>query len=396
FTGQVASALASDGDGVLVGTGFEGEIWRFIEDGGARLATIDAVQATAFAESGNAAVVQGPAGVLWPAAGPDVDSGFRAPSLRLARPARFGEYRVLPDDETVRIRFRSGASDKPDENWLGWSDWLPAHGSVPKPPAKSLQWEVRSVANGGKFLSVDRVEVSYREVNVGPRIVSVEVESPGVVYLGSPPPSGPVIDASNPDFSGIFSVLQPDGGGGASKPRQGKKYWRVGYRTVVWKAEDDNGDPLSHEVEVEAKDGFRLSVRKRLTTTQLGVDTTALPDGLYRFRITASDKPNNPEAPLDTTAVGRWYTVDNTPPEIRATRQEEIWQIEISDAASPIKRVEWSRDGAPWEVLEPVDGMLDGATEQFSFPVSEGRHLVVVRAIDRHHNRTVEGIVEEP
>ncbi|MCP4896874.1 MAG: hypothetical protein GY906_07850, partial [bacterium] len=47
FTGQVASALASDGDGVLVGTGFEGEIWRFIEDGGARLATIDAVQATA-------------------------------------------------------------------------------------------------------------------------------------------------------------------------------------------------------------------------------------------------------------------------------------------------------------------------------------------------------------
>lgn len=396
FKGQVASALAADGEGVLVGTGFEGEIWRFIGDGGARLASIDAVQATEFADGVEAVLVQGPAGVLWEDSEPSVNVRFRSPSLRLKRPARFGNYRVIGSTAGARIRFRSGASAKPDESWLPWSDWMPSEGAVPIPPARSLQWELGLVSPESEVAVVDRVEISYREVNLRPRIESVELEEPGVIYLSSPPSSGPVIDVSNPDFNGIFSVVEPNGKGGSLKPRQGKKYWRVGYRTVVWKAEDANEDSLKFDIAIESVEGIRLPVRERLTTTQLGVDTTALPDGRYRFLISASDEPENPAKPLQDSMFSSWFTVDNQPPTVEVTRDGDDWEVEIADELSALVRVEMSRDGKGWKALEPADRILDGSREKFVFPAAEGEHLVVVRAIDRHHNRTTRGIMEKP
>ena len=38
---------------------------------------------------------------------------------------------------------------------------------------------------------------------------------------------------------------------------------------------------------------------------------------------------------------------------------------------------------------------LAGLDERFRFKAAAGRHLVVVRAIDRHHNRATAGVVEE-
>lgn len=65
------------------------------------------------------------------------------------------------------------------------------------------------------------------------------------------------------------------------------------------------------------------------------------------------------------------------------------------DAASPLTRVEFSRDGDEWHMLAPQDGLLDGREEEFRFPGETGRHLVVVRAVDQQHNRVVVGSVEK-
>lgn len=60
FSRQVASAVAWDGSGVLVGTGFEGEVWRFVDGGGARLATVDAVQIVGIIDGGSFFSPRGP------------------------------------------------------------------------------------------------------------------------------------------------------------------------------------------------------------------------------------------------------------------------------------------------------------------------------------------------
>ncbi|HSL18339.1 MAG TPA: hypothetical protein VLB51_10585 [Methylomirabilota bacterium] len=392
FTRQVASAVAWDGAGALVGTGFEGEVWRFAADGGARLAVVDAVQVVGIVDGGEVLLAQGPATVLRRRSRPAGAATYRSDSARFARPVRFGEYRVEPETDGVRIRFRTGISRKPDPTWLPWTEWLPAGGgTVPQPPASSLQWELE--LPGGA--TVDRVEVAMVEVNLPPRVSSVTVEDPGVVYLASPPPSGPVIEAEHPDVSGVFSVIDESRDRQAAST-QGKKYYRVGYRTVSWKAEDPNGEPLRFDLEVEARDGFRIPVRERVEGTQLAIDTTALPDGVYRFVLTASDAPHNPGSALETTVRSRWFTVDNTPPVIELAADGEVWSVTVRDAASPVRQVEWSRDGDRWHRLAPADGVLDGTVERFSLPRKQGRHLVVVRAMDEHHNRATAGVVEQP
>jgi hypothetical protein len=392
FAKQVASALAWDGDAVVVGTGYEGEVWRFVDEGGSRLSAVDAVQVVAAVDGGAVLLTQGPGQVLWRRKARDDSSRFRIDAKRFERPVRLGEYRVAPAREDVQIRFRSGASAKPDDTWLPWTEWLtPANGAVPLPPARSLQWEVELERDA----TVERVEVAFREVNLAPRLQSVSVEEPGVVYLAAPPPSGPVIERSHPDFSGIFSVIDEKRKNNQAKKAQGKKFWRVGFRTVSWKAEDPNQDPLRFELEMERQDGFRLPVRTNVDGTQLAIDTTAVPDGTYRFHVAASDQLGNPGDALSTEEGSRWFVVDNTPPRVNLQQRDGSWQVTVEDARSAVARVEWSRDGERWNALAAADGVLDGTNERFSFPSEEGRHLVVVRAIDRHHNRATAAVVEE-
>jgi sugar lactone lactonase YvrE len=393
FTDQVASSAAWDGSGLLVGTGYKGEVWRFVDDGGARIATVDAVQVVGVIGGGEALLTQGPAGVMW-RAGADRHGRFRSAAEKFRQPVRFGEFRVEPPVEGAKIRFRSGVSLAPDETWLDWTGWKPATaGHVELPPSRAVQWEVELPAGSDNTL-VDRIELAVMEINLPPRVQLLAVEQPGVVYLAAPPPSGPVIDAVHPDHNGIFTVIDenaPKNG----KSAKGKKYYRAGYRTVRWKAADGNKDPLRFRLEIEDKDGFVMEVRDRITGTQLGIDTHALPDGTYRFRLTASDAPLNPGAALETSRVSRWFTVDNSPPGVTLERSGATWKATATDDRSPIARAEWSRDGDKWQALAASDGLLDGLTESFEFPASDGRHKVVVRVVDSHHNRATAGAAEE-
>ncbi len=397
FTSQVATALAFDGAGLLVGTGYEGEVWRFVDGGGARLATVDAVQVVGFVDGGAAMLTLGPARLDWRRDDGERPASFRSEHRLFPRPVRFGEYRVVPWSEGVRIRFRSGASEIAEDRWLPWSEWrTEARGLVDLPPGRSLQWELELPA-GGDFAGVDRIEVASREVNLPPVISLLEVEEPGVIFLDAPPTGGPVIEVSHPDREGIFTVVDSRRPGPTnSKAAKGKKYYRAGYRTVSWQAEDPNGDPLLYELVVEREDGFRLAVRDRVEANQLAVDVSAVPDGRYRFELTASDAAANPAAPRTARRLSSWFEVDSTPPRIELERHRERWRVTVDDGdGSGVARVRWSRDGGEWTELEPEDGVLDGRRETFWFEARPGRHLVVVSATDRQFNRATVSSVED-
>jgi hypothetical protein len=395
FVKEVATTVSWDGEGLVVGTGFEGEVWRFVNGGGARIATVDAVQVVGVVDGGEALLTQGPGGVLWRQPDGDRAARYRSKAQEFKQPVHFGEYRVEPASDELRIRFRSGISGKPDSTWLPWTGWMPASGGlVDLPPGRSLQWEVEFPAADRAQPAVDRIEVALVEVNLPPQVKKLTVEDPGVVYLAAPPPAGPVIEAVHPDINGIFTVLD-DTAPKNNKSTKGKKYYRAGYRTVSWQATDPNRDPLRFTLQIEGRDGFAFEVRERITGSQIGVDTHALPDGTYRFRLTASDAPRNPGGALEVIRVSRWFPVDNSAPAVSLRRKGDTWVVSVTDALSPIVRAEWSRDGKSWTALAPTDGLLDGRQETFEFPAADGRHKVVVRVVDRQHNRATAGAVEE-
>jgi hypothetical protein len=383
FTKQVATALSRDGDGILVGTGYEGEIWRFVDSGGARMATLDAVQAVAFLGGGEALLAQGPAALFRRTTDDDAVHRFRSGTEKWEQPVRFGRFGVIGDGDPGRIRFRSGAASTGDATWLEWTPWRPAReGRVDVPFGRVLQWEVE-VPPG---TTVEAVEVAWLEINMAPRVKELVVEDPGVVYLAAPPPSGPVIRQDHPTADGVFTTM-----GATSKASpasaKGKKYYQVGYRTVGWTVDDPNRDPLRFDLALESADGSRLSVRRDLEVTVLAVDTTAVPDGRYRFRLTATDAPANPLDPGEAEAVSPWFTVDATPPTIAVDRGDDGWTARVRDA-SPLTRVEVSMDAERWQAVAPEDGILDGGLEEFRISGDDGAGPAMIRAFDRHHNRT--------
>ncbi len=91
----------------------------------------------------------------------------------------------------------------------------------------------------------------------------------------------------------------------------------------------------------------------------------------FPFRVTASDRLSNPPATArDTELVSAPMLIDNTPPvvspgaPVRAGAHLEI-PFEAVDAASPLRRFEYSVDAGPWVPMEPVHGIIDSPGEQF-------------------------------
>ena len=166
---------------------------------------------------------------------------------------------------------------------------------------------------------------------------------------------------------------------------------------MSWKAEDPNGDPLQFTVEIQkAGTAIWWKVRENLETTSLALDTQALADGMYRFRLTATDAPANPVAPATAQMLSSWVVVDNTPPVVTVVRKGDAWLVTVDDALSPIVRVEWNRDADVWHAMAPEDGLLDRKHETFRIPAQPGSHVVAVRAVDEHHNRAVAAVEERP
>ena len=124
-------------------------------------------------------------------------------------------------------------------------------------------------------------------------------------------------------------------------------------------------------------------------------DSDVLADGKYYFRVLASDREVNPpatarEADLTSAPV----MIDNTPPVVtvgpvrRSGAAAEI-EFEARDAASPLRRCEYSLDATGWVPLEAADGVIDSQQERFVLSLDKltpGEHLVVIRVLDGANN----------
>jgi hypothetical protein len=393
FETQLAGALAWGDNGLVIGTGLEGELWQLVDGAAARLDTVDAAQVVRLAQGGRWILTQGPV-TLRRRSGPPRGS-FTSPAEDAGQPAEWGEATVRTASEAspaCTVRFRSGATSPPDATWSDWTTALPcSRARIAAPPARYLQWRI--ALDGGE--RVDGVRVAYRQINLPPEIDQLTVHAPAEVFLKNPPPSDRIVEMTHPEASGIFTTLDEEEN--ENQARLGKKYYRVGYQSVSWKASDPNGDSLRFDLEISRRGSDRWwTVRRDLETVVIAIDTQALADGIYRFRLTASDAPDNPVSPATATQLSPWVIVDNTPPHLAVTRNGDHWDVEATDDLSPIIRVEWNRDADTWHPLSPLNGLLDSTQERFTIPAEAGHHVLAVRAVDDHYNRVTVAVEEGP
>jgi hypothetical protein len=385
---ELAGTVAFAGGSLLVGTGLEGKLLQVLDGSLAQLDTVDAGQISKLLPSQQAVLTQGPVQLFQRQGQPQ--GSFLSSPLDAGQPAQWGSF-TAGFQGPCQVSFRSGNTANPDETWSGWSSPTPCGESpVNAPPARFLQLKLQL---GPGPARVERVQVAYRQLNLPPQIKELKVFPPAEVYLKSPPPSERIVELSHPELSGIFTTLEDEP---ENQAQLGKKYYRVGFQTVAWKAEDANGDPLLFRLEIQREGGPWWLVRDNLESLQLALDTQALPDGLYRFRLTATDAPANPENPGEASLVSSWFVVDNSPPQVTIKREGKDWVILAEDQLSPIFLASWNRDAQRWQALPPEDGLLDSRRETFRLPVEKGPHILAVRIVDSHYNRQVVAVEEKP
>lgn len=371
---------------VLAATGPRGRLYRVAIDASSLERTLDEKQLTVLADG--AVGTNASTAVYRLVPGPR-QGEYVSAVKDTGRTSRFGAFRwegEAGSGSKIEFCFRSGEAAAPDTTWSSWSAWTAAGGAakVDAVPGRYLQWKLRMSGDGKSAARVRRVEAAYRNRNSSPAIESFTALPPNEVYARSASGSQNVFETTAPDEKGIFTSLEEP------KAESPRRLLRKGYRTLVWKATDPDGDPLAYDLEVRPAGSDRfVPLRRALKESFYSFDTTALPDGDYVFRLTASDAETNPEDKKSASRESSPVRVDNTPPVIRKISEAPgVFEFEASDALSPIVEAEYSLDAKEWIRLEPKDGLGDSPTEAYVIHLDARQRggFLLVRVTDSSRN----------
>lgn len=332
---------------------------------------------------------------------------YLAPVHDAATVARWGRLSWRGEQEKgCRVRFetRAGNSARPDATWSGWSAPLgDAGGSqIRSPNAHYIQWRATFTGTGGCTPRLDSVTLAYLPQNSPPRVTSITVTSQATSR-----PAAAASSSTGTDSSPYSITVTASGEAGAStvSGTSTKKLARsISDRVrVSWQAEDVDGDRLVYSLYFRGageREWKLLKADLRTTSFRLGSDRLA--DGKYFFRVVASDRLANPPATaMESDRVSAPVLIDHTPPLVRIyppLRKGKTVELraEASDAASALRRCEYSLDAGPWIPLASDDGIIDSRNETFHLHldnVPAGEHLVVVRAYDSAENAGLAKVV---
>lgn len=309
--------------------------------------------------------------------------------------ARYGVFRwsgETPPGCRVRLSFRTGSAAAPDASWSpwlvagdarpsgnGWEVSIPAIG-----PGRFLQWQAELKGAGGRSPRLTVAEATYRQVNQRPRIERFGAMDPGQILVPANfNPADQVYEPAGPNRDGIFTSLQAAAGSGDGRTKQ---LWKLGQRTLRWRSSDPNGDALRYRIEVRPESSPDwLPVVEDLDEDHYGFDATVLPDGRYRFRLTASDLEGNAaDEALFAEQESEPVVVDHTPPgRGRVERRDGGFAIEASDRFNPLREASVSIDAGEWRAVATADGLLDGQHEMLLLgKIPASARLVLLRLAD--------------
>jgi len=396
---DVPHALVRSRGGVLLGTGNKGKVYRVEADGSwALVATLPAEQVTALAREGDGAILvtSNPARVFALDAAPSREGTFVSKVKDTETVSSWGQLRwegAHPEGTEVRLQTRSGNTASPDPTWTDWSapSSLPGGEPIRSERARFLQLKATLVGKGDASPVVEAFSAAYLPRNQAPRVQSITVHPPGEVFQKPISVSGEA-EVLGQDPDPLTNAASARAAAGPPAITFSRKLYQKGLRTLSWKADDPNGDPLVYEVQYRTTGDPRWrTLRRGVTEPVLAWDTTTVPNGRYLVRVVASDAPGNPSA----LALTAWkdspsFEIDNTPPALTASlgpKRDSI-RATVRDDASPVRKLEFSIDAGRWEEIHPVDGIADSLEESYEIPLppAAGPRVVVLRATDQLGN----------
>jgi len=394
FDREMVYAVSGGPNGtILLSSGPQGRVYSMKGTEVSLIATVPEKQVVSISSDGLITTTNSGA-VYRMESAPSPKAEFRSVAKDVERFSRFGHYRIAGDDVgdgRLAIAFRSGNTRTPDATWSPWTAATAAsEGAIDAPAGRYVQFKLTMPKPAGDVV-VDNVTVSFVNRNIAPVIDSITVQDPAVVFItGSYPQAPQVVEATNPDEYGIFTSLEPP----RDKNEPGKKVYRKGFRTVTWRAHDENNDSLRYTLSFRRKGAEKwLRLRENVEESSMNFDTSQLPDGTYELRLSVTDALDNPDAPLSDSKEGIEFQVDNTPPQIASRVDGNDVVIHVTDKLSPIGKVEYSADAQKWIRLTPVDGIADSPDETYRLPRSAvAGKFVIVRATDAYYNVATESI----
>jgi hypothetical protein len=411
FNDETVYSLLWEGGALWVGTGLEGKLYRFESDQMRLAKDVDERQIVALLPGetgkggkGRHAGEGGPAfattngGALYRVtAGREEKGTYTSAVLDAGQVARFGAFRwrgEAPAGSSVCVAFRSGVSAEPDKTWSPWTaETVAREGDdvalADLPRGRYVEWraELRSGEEGSPRLY--GAELSYRQENLAPHVDGLAVLEPGQILVPATfNPSNQVFEPAHPNREGIFTTLEP------ATPDEGrvKPLWKRGYRALRWAASDPNDDRLVYALwfrpASSGESGEWLKVAEDLEEDRYNFDATVLPDGVYRFRLVASDRKSNDPAEAKTAEqVSEPVVIDQTPPAlVSAEVADGVLRVVVKDALSPIREAVSSVNAAEWEPVKVADGLLDAKTETLLLTPAPKGQLLLLRVTDAAYN----------
>ena len=264
----------------------------------------------------------------------------------------------LPKGTKLSIATRSGNVAEPDDTWSDWSAELTdaQNASVSSPAARYLQYRVSlSTSDPAASPVLHHLSIRHATLNQAPEVTKLEV---------------PNLDAAD--------VKEPK---------------RLKFK---WAASDANEDELVFDLFVR-KDGWNdwVRIEEGWAKSEYEWDTTTMPSGNYRFKVVASDRPdNNEESALTGERIGGPFVVANEAPTtaIKLVGVEKGRAMFEATASSPLVRLtaaSFALDGGKWANVNPRDGLFDSKAKSFRFQselLPAGTHVLMFRVKDSAGN----------
>lgn len=431
-------SLLWQGDRLWVGTGLEGKLFSLRGTDLVLEGDVEERQVMALLPDGDhLAFATTNAAAFYKTDAARRQGGYTSPVLDAQQIAKFGSFRWMgeqPPGTSLRFAFRSGIAAEPDATWSPWTPARAAEGTGREialtgvPSGRYFQWKLEAKAEStGASPQLAGAEVSYLQTNLAPRITQLQAMDPGQILVAfNFNPGGQSYEPAHPNREGIFTTLEESSEGGDDRL---KTLWKQGYRTLRWKAEDPNNDTVTyslsfrpesadstasagtdgHGTDGQGTDGAGtnghgtdgaapkaaadtppgwLPMAADLTDNYYSFDETALPDGVYRFRLSASDGTDDrPDEALRDARVSEPVVVDHTPPRLVSVKRDgDRLLVEVEDAGNPLREATFSVGAAAWQPAPPQDGLLDGKREVLTVDAPKGARLVILKVMDAAFN----------
>ena len=348
---------------LLVGTGPEGQLYE-VHDAGresAPVARLDNGQILSILNEPDGGLLLGtgdPGSVL------RLDPGYVASGTLVSDVkdtkliSRFGAVSWRADQPTgtsVAVQVRTGNVAEPDPTWSDWS------------PEQTDPENAQSQVPAGRFAQY-RVTLSTRDPSVTPELHSVNLRYQSANLA----PEITKLDV--PDVSALDGTTRQT---------------RLTFR---WDVTDPNDDELHYQLHVR-KEGWPDWVRlneQPLSEKSFSWDATSVPAGLYRVRVTATDRPsNNEDDALSREKVSEIFIVDHESPAVTIKPGPRRASATLKDKLTRIAKAAYAVDGGDWVPVFPDDGLFDTPVESVTIPLPDlkpGTHILVVRATDAAGN----------